>query len=825
MAYSLDTLSRLLTGKPLPTSAPNPTIQHLLYDSRQLLAPTETLFFALTSSRNDGHRYLPELYERGVRAFVVTQAQDPARYPDATFLHVTDTRRALQEVAKFHRTHFELPIIGITGSNGKTIVKEWLYQLLHPFLPMVRSPKSFNSQIGVPISIWQLQTHHRLAIIEAGISQVGEMQQLAPIIRCNVGLFTNLGDAHRDGFESDAQKATEKAHLFAYCDTIVYCRDHPLIHATLTQCYPSQRLFAWSATDAGALTAIRRKALKDGRTQVYGTFEGVQQSIIIPFQDEASIENAIHCWALLLALGQARPEILARFGQLSPVALRLTLANAVNRCTMINDSYSADLTALAMALQFMEQQDAHKRRTVILSDFLEQARTPTLYAQVADLLTKHRIQRLMGIGTEITALASQLPATVQQRYYSDTAAFLEVVRTSDFKEETILIKGARPFQFERIAQRLAQKQHQTTLAINLGAMVHNLNVYRDRLQPRTRLMAMVKASAYGSGSHEVARLLEYNRVDYLAVAYADEGVELRERGVTLPILVLNPEWASFSGMLAHRLEPELYSLELLTAFEEAVREAGPTTTPYPIHLKVNTGMNRLGLEVSEAVAVAQWLSAHPTLRVATVFSHLAGSDRPDLDDFTRLQAERFEAFAGALEAALPYRPLRHLLNTSGIVRFPELQYDMVRLGLGLYGIDGSGTLEAALETVSTLRATISQIKNIPTGETVGYDRMGRANVPMRSATISIGYADGLLRAAGNGRASVLIQGQQAPIIGNVCMDMCMVDVTHIPTAQVGDEVLVFGEEQPIERLAQQLGTIPYELLTSISGRVKRVYYW
>lgn len=824
MAHSLQTITLLLTGKPLPSPSLDRTIQHLLYDSRQLLAPTETLFFALTSGRNDGHRYLAELYARGVRAFVVTQPPPHLTFPDAAFIVVSDTRAALQAVAKFHREQYDLPVVGITGSNGKTIVKEWLYHLLHPFVSIVRSPKSFNSQIGVPISLWQLQAHHRLALIEAGISQVGEMQRLAPLIRCNVGLFTNLGDAHRDGFASDHQKAIEKAHLFAYCDTIVYCRDHELIHTTLTQCHPSKHLFAWSEGDEGALTAIRRKALKNGHTQLTGTFEGAAQSITIPFQDEASIENAVHCWALLLALGQARPEVLARFGQLSPVALRLTLADAANRSTMINDSYSADLTALAMALQFMEQQDAHKRRTVILSDFLEQARTPTLYAQIADLLTKHGIQRLMGIGTEITALAQRLPNTVQQRYFADTDAFLREVQASDFKEETILIKGARRFQFERIAQRLAHKQHQTTLAINLSAMMHNLNVYRDCLRPDTRIMAMVKASAYGSGSHEVARLLAYNRVDYLAVAYADEGVELRERGVMLPILVLNPEWASFATMLTHRLEPELYSMELLAAFEEAVREAG-IGEPYPIHLKVNTGMNRLGFEVDEAAAIGQWLLAHPSLRVATVFSHLAGSDRPDLDAFTRVQAARFEAFAEVLEAMLPDRPLRHLLNTSGIVRFPELQYDMVRLGLGLYGIDGSGALQQALETVSTLRATISQIKSIPVGETVGYDRMGRTDAPMRSATISIGYADGLLRAAGNGRASVLIQGQQAPIIGNVCMDMCMVDVTHIPTAQVGDEVLVFGEGQPIERLARQLGTIPYELLTSISGRVKRVYYW
>ncbi len=822
MIYSIQQIFEITGGQWLNDNVYQAHIQHLLYDSRLLVQPQNTLFFALSSQRNDGYKYIETLYQKGVRNFIVQKELQSSLYPKANFILVKNALTALQSIAKFHKSRFQIPTISITGSNGKTIVKEWLYQLLCPNYEIVRSPKSYNSQIGVPMSIWQMNQRHNLAIIEAGISTKNEMAILASIINSQIGIFTNIGDAHNDGFLSIEEKVREKSSLFEQAKTIIYCKDYPVIDTVLND-FKNKELFSWSKGKDAILHSILIEK-KDAQTQIKGIFQNKEIEITIPFIDEASIENAIHCWATALVLGIDNQIIAPRFLQLNPVALRLELVSAINNCIMINDSYSADLNSLTIALNFLQQQTTHSKNTVILSDFLQNSTSSNqLYQEIAQLLIQKNITKFIAIGSQIQQIKTSLPNTINVQCFPTTTDFLKQMKTTDFQNETILVKGARKFRFEKIAHRLAQKIHQTTLEINLNALIHNLNIYKNQLLPSTKIMVMVKASAYGSGSSEVAKLLEFNRVDYLAVAYSDEGVELRKSGVTLPILVLNPEPASFDLLIRYQLEPEIYSFSLLKIFREAL-ETFEFSTPYPIHIKVNTGMNRLGFEVDEVHRLGEEIVMDQSIKVESVFSHLAGSDAAQFDDFTHLQAQRYQVFYDIFTKKIGQKPIRHILNSAGIVRFSAYQMDMVRLGVGIYGIDGSAILQDQLQTVSTLKATISQIKDIHPNETIGYNRSGKTNRLMRSATISIGYADGLMRHAGNGQTQVLIKNKLAPIVGNVCMDMSMVDVTNIPATQEGDEVIIFGVNKDINELAKQLGTIPYEIFTNISGRVKRVYF-
>jgi alanine racemase len=827
MPYSLAQIQHILHAEWLQKGlAEEGRVEHLLLDSRGVTAPATALFFALPGQRHDGHRYVGQAYRAGVRQFVVSQEIDRTELPEAAILRVPDTLAALQALTAYHRAQFRLPVIGITGSNGKTVVKEWLYQLTRQRQRVVRSPKSYNSQVGVPLSVWQLREEHTLAIFEAGISRPGEMERLARIIQPNLGIFTNLGPAHREGFPSDAVKLQEKMRLFDGVNALVVCADHPEILAAAqawADAKPGRELRSWSKIGKpGAWVQFGNFTYRTSGVsfQITSAYSGPREKLTIPFSDEASIENACHCVAALLAMGIPVSEFSRRLKHLEPVEMRLELKAGINRCTIINDAYSNDLASLRIALQFARQQSRAGALVLILSDFLQSGTgKKQLYAQVAKALVEHNVRRFVGIGTDILALRDQLPADFPAAFYPDTAAFLQDLQRHDFHDELILVKGARTFAFERIARRLEQKAHKTVLEVNLGAMVHNLNVYNRLLLPGTKMMAMVKAAGYGSGSAEVAKLLEFHQVDYLGVAYADEGIELRQAGVHLPILVLNPEPASFDALARYHLEPEVYSLTLL---DELVRFAGKNRE-FPIHLKLDTGMHRLGFEPADVPALTERLRAHPNLRVRSVFSHLSASDASAHDAFTHAQAAAFTGLYEPIAAALGYRPLRHIANTSGIARFPEYHFDMVRLGIGLYGV-GSEVLQEQLQVVNTLKATISQIKEIPPGDTVGYNRNGPVARPSRIATISIGYADGLLRLAGNGRYSVLVHGHRAPTIGNVCMDMTMVDVTHIPAACEGDEVVVFGEQPPVQELAACLQTIPYEVFTNIAERVKRVYW-
>jgi Alr-MurF fusion protein len=860
MRYTIQQIAGIVGGEFLDPGPHDAIIEHLLLDSRQVIFPATSLFIALQGRRHDGHEFLEELYRSGVRNFIISKKEaahhphppaplEEGEVPWLNFILVENTHAAFHRLAQFHRRQFILPVIGITGSNGKTIVKEWLYQLLHEDYHIVRSPKSFNSQTGVPLSVLQITPEHDLGIFEAGISQMGEMEKLAPILDPDIGIFTTIGEAHSEGFPGIETKLRQKLILFKNAKTLIYSVDNELIEREMKS-LTAPRHFTWSATGKPADVQITQIQTTGNFTELTaqsslpdlsGQAIPHPSSLKIPFTDAASLENALHCLALLLHLGVTPETIARRMARLEPVAMRLELKQGLNNCTVINDSYNSDLTSLNIALNFLEQQSKAPKRTVILSDILQSGQSPEeLYGTVAKLLLEKRIGRLIGIGQEVAILETLLPAGFDARFYENTPAFLEDFHRLIFRDEIILLKGARRFEFERIANRLALRFHKTVLEVNLGALLHNLRVYQGHLRPGTKMMVMVKAGAYGSGSAEVAKLLEFQHVDYLGVAYADEGVELRKAGIQLPIMVMNPEEATFDALVRYRLEPEIYSLDLLKNFIDFIKTsqfqstgdgnsgeglglptAGLRTANYPIHLKLDTGMHRLGFEEPDLDAVIeQIVNRQSSIVIRTIFSHLAASESPAHDAFTLEQIARFKKMAERLSDGLGYRPLRH---SGGIVRFPEHQMEMVRLGIGLYGIDSSELLQDRLQTVNTLKATISQIKHLAPGETVGYGRMGKAERPMRIATISLGYADGLLRRAGNGHYSFLIRGKKAPVFGNVCMDMTMANVTDIPEARVGDPAVIFGKDQPVQELAACLGTIPYEIFTGISDRVKRVY--
>ena len=795
-------------------------IYHLLTDSRRLTQAESTLFFALSSERNDGHRYIDELYRAGVRNFVIGPDYSfPVTFTGCSVLVVQNTLTALQTLAAFHRQQFSLPVTAITGSNGKTMVKEWLYQLLKDDFTIVRSPKSYNSQTGVPLSVWQLRPENTLAIFEAGISKPNEMQRLAHIIKPNIGIFTNLGPAHDEGFDSRAQKLAEKFSLFADCDVLIYCKDQPEVkhkaHELFEQ-YPLTKGISWSVKETATIFAkeIHRAA---NRTEIKFTYRASDFSFTIPYTDDASIHNALTCVCYLLAIERLSPDMLKRFEQLHPVEMRLQMREGIHNCTIINDTYNSDLQSLKIALDFLNQQTQHQRKTIILSDILETGvNKEELYTQVATMVREAGIQQLIGVGKDICQQYQKF--SMSKKFFFNTAHLMENFSSFDFRDEIILIKGARTFEFEKISRQLESKIHATVMEINLNALVHNLNVYRNQLKPQTKLMAMVKAFSYGSGTHEIAKALEYHRVDYLSVAYADEGAALRQAGIKLPIMVMNPEPGSFLNIAQHQLEPEIYNFFILHDLIEHIEGA-----EIGIHIEVDTGMRRLGFDEQDLDRLLAELKKYPNILVRSVFAHLAASDEPQHDEFTRQQINRFVQMSQRVVSSFDYPVLRHILNSGGIVRFPEAQLDMVRLGIGLYGVDPTGKVKNELETVGTLKTIVSQLRPIKAGESIGYSRMGRAQQDARIAVVAIGYADGLDRGLSNGKGYMLVNGKKAPIVGNICMDMTMLDVTHIECSE-GDEVIVFGKGLDINELATAANTIPYELVTGISQRVKRVYF-
>lgn len=880
-------IATIVGGRLFPGGSGDAEVSELLIDSRRLIRPEETIFIALVTPRNDGHQFISELFDKGMRIFLVSNAEYVSSEKEkansdrriaysenfSSFILVPDTLAALQQLATWHRMQAGIPVIGIAGSNGKTIVKEWLYQLLSPAINTIRSPKSYNSQIGVPLSVWKMENTHRLAIFEAGISQPGEMEKLEAIIRPDFGIITNIGHAHDEHFASAIQKADEKLKLFRRSSLLVYCSDYEEIDNCVKFCDPSRSFwpFAWSRHKEAKLkiAEVRKNDQGTSITAVYGR---ETREFSIPFTDDASVENAIHCYALMIAIREFAeafpgnkavnsPELLHAAGEavsgtafagLAPIAMRLELKEAVNRCSLINDSYNSDFNSLAIALDFLLQQNQHKKKTVILSDILQSGRDKNeLYKDISALLESKGIGRLIGIGRDMNKYADKFH--MAKSFFYTTDDFLMHYPLSSFQDEAILLKGARLFEFERISNVLQRKAHETVLEINLDAMVFNLNYFRAKLNPGVKLMAMVKAFSYGSGGFEIANLLQFHHADYLAVAYADEGVELRKAGIRLPIMVMSPEEHSLDTLLKYNLEPEICNLRTLSLLREVVRRNQTSgQEAVRIHIKLDTGMHRLGFQRVELDGLISFLTGGEAagseramsgskaakrrngemagdamleagIRVVSVFSHLAASEDPSEDEFTRKQIEEFDSMSTLISEALGYPVLRHILNSAGISRFPEARFDMVRLGIGLYGVGCDASEQKKLRNVSTLRTIIVQLKSIHKGETIGYNRRAKLAEESLIAVIPIGYADGLDRRLGNGRGKVYINGQPAPFIGNICMDLCMVDVTGLSVNE-GDEVVIFDDAHPVTELSEITGTIPYEVMTGISGRVKRIYF-
>lgn len=804
---------------------PDETILHLLTDSRTLTEATGSLFFAIPTKRNTGCRYIDGLYREGVRNFIVPADCD-ITYSDANIWRVGDVMAALQDIAAHHRSLFKVPVVGITGSNGKTIVKDWIVQLLSIDHRMVSSPRSYNSQIGVPLSVWQLAKGDDLAVFEAGISETGEMSRLQKIIQPTIGIFTNVGQAHDENFLTRQQKVAEKLQLFTRCEVLIYSTDHKDIHSVLSNIenFRHHNLFTWGSSADNAVRLLS-STVEEKHTVLSIGYKESSFEVTIPFVDRASQENVMHCITLMLYLGYAPDVIASRCRRLVPVEMRLEMSEAINNSLLINDSYSLDINSLSIALDFVQHERQHFRKTLVISDFMQTGMPDNeLYAQVAQLVAQRGITRVIGIGQALCHNRECFDG-IESCFYQSTEQFLQEFDFNSFQNETILLKGARVFGFENVAKLLHRKSHETIMEVNLDAMVHNLNVYRSRIRPETKLMAMVKAASYGTGKVEVASTLQFNHVDYLTVAYADEGVELRRNGIQLPIMVMNPEEASFDDIIKYRLEPDIYSFRILELFASRVRLFNDHMA---IHVEFDTGMHRLGFSGDDIAALAERLNNYSDcLEMKSIFSHLACADDPAMDDFTRVQIDRFRTWSNRLDGLVvrsgQKKILHHILNSSGIARFPEAQMDMVRLGLGLYGVAPEPDMQAQLQTVSRLVTRISQLKDIAEGESVGYNRRWIASRPSRIAIIPIGYADGLNRHLGYERGHVIIAGHEAPIIGSICMDMCFVDVTDI-SCEEGGEVVVFGEGDLLQRNAEAAGTIPYEMLTSVSPRVKRVYF-
>ncbi len=795
-------------------------IEELLTDSRQFSFAKGVVFFAVKGENHDGSRFISQLNKKGVRIFV---AESDDHIPEiansgGAFIVVRNVVDAMQSLAAYRRALYKGTVIGITGSTGKTIVKEWLSDILGNNISVVRSPKSYNSQVGVPLAVWKLENKYEAGVFEAGISMPGEMSRLARIIDPGIGVITNIGDAHQENFPDFASKAVEKLKLFKNSHTIVYCKDHSLIHDLIIhdQELKEKRLVNWSYKDEKASLLVRKILSEPSRTVISVYNKGEEYGFEIPFGDQASVENAITVIAVCTAMGINNEIIKAGIKSLESVAMRMEIKNGVNGCILIEDYYNSDPGSLRMAIEYLKSQN-NKRSILILSDFLQSGRDDEdLYSEVGGLVKKTGVNRFIGIGRSICSQKHLFPDG--SRFFFTTDEFIRSFQPADFRDEIILLKGARAFEFEKIGNLLELQVHQTVLEVNLDAISHNLNQFRRILNPGTRIMAMVKAFAYGAGYNEIAGLLEYHRVDYLAVAYTDEGVDLRLAGVSSPVVVMNPESSAYNSMIKYNLEPEIYSPGILKGFSSALSRHG--ITGYPVHIKIDSGMHRLGFMPQDLDELLAFLRKNDRIRIISVFSHLSASEEEKFDSFTNKQVGIFQDCADRIAGVIGYRFLRHILNSAGIARFPQYQFDMVRPGIGLYG---AGTYPGlVLKPAGTFKTRISQVKNVPGGEPVGYDCADVDSWERSIAILPVGYADGLSRRMGNGQGRVFVNGRSVPIIGNICMDMCMADVTGLNVSE-GDEVEIFGRNISVDEVAKWCGTIPYEILTSIPQRVKRVF--
>ncbi len=819
-AYTGQEVEEIIQARLVTKNKESIRIKDVLIDSRRLISSKETLFFALTSKKNDGHKYILDLYNKGIRCFVVSKlSKEYSDLPDSSFFVVKDTLSALQLLAASHRQRFDIPVIGITGSNGKTVIKEWLYQLMNYDKKIVRSPKSYNSQIGVPLSVWQMSDDHELAIFEAGISEPEEMQKLQSIILPDIGIFTNIGQAHDENFINSTQKTGEKLNLFKKVETLIYNTDHKEVHGAVIRSGILETIetFCWGKDDSSDLKIQTIEKTTSG-TSIQSTYLNEKINISIPFSDDASIENALHCWATMLYLGYTNDTIKSRMMELSPIAMRLELKEGVNNCTIINDAYNSDFNSFAIALDFMNQQNQHREKVVIFSDIMQSGQNSIdLYTSVAELVKNKGVSKFIGIGPSISKQADKFD--IDSSFFSTTNDFIKNYSFANFANQTILLKGARMFEFERLSGILQQKAHETVLEINLSALIDNLNKFKLRLSNNTKIMAMVKAFSYGTGSFEIANVLKYHNIDYLAVAYADEGIELRKAGINLPIMVMSPEEQAFDTMIRHQLEPEIFSFRTLDLLERTIKKiALPQNKPVKVHIKIDTGMNRLGFVFDDIPVLIKRLRANPFIYIQSVFSHFVSSDNSEFDDFSNNQIELLNSVKEQFRHASDHEIIFHIANSAAISRFPHSHMDMVRVGIGLYGISDS---MSNLENVLSLRSVLSQIKEVKKGESVGYNRSWIAPIDTKIGIVSIGYADGLLRSLGN--AYLFVKGKPTRIIGDICMDMCMVDLTGIEAVE-NDDVIIFDSNHSVSNLAISGNTIPYELLSRISRRVKRIYF-
>lgn len=792
-------------------------IEYLETDSRRIRFSERSLFIAIRGERHDGHNYLAELYSQGIQNFLVDTAYNSfTELPNANFIIANNTLEALQAIAGAYRKQIPTEVVAITGSNGKTMVKEWLFQCLASQMPVSRSPKSYNSQIGVPLSLWMINPEAKFALIEAGISQTGEMQKLANIILPEAGIFTTIGQAHQENFKNIEQKVEEKLRLFYTCKSLYYCLDHELIHQKIcdSELLSGKELFAWSTKNSSATLFIEEVKKLNGKTELSVKTSDISFRLKIPFTDDASIENCIHVINFLLIKGLTEKQLQTALMGLTAVEMRLEQIKGIEACTLINDSYNSDINSLRIALDYLSNQKQHNKHALILSDIQQTGLSANeLNRRLADMIASYEIDLIAVVGPEISRYPN-LPASAHR--FDSTEEFLSTLPSIELGGHAILIKGARKFAFEKIVQALSEKKHTTVLEINLNHLVTNLNYFRSLLAGDTKIMVMVKALSYGSGSYEIAHVLQHEQVDYLGVAFTDEGILLRERGIHIPVMVMSPEAESYEKLIEYNLEPEIFSFDGLHSFTNLLDKQ--QLNNYPIHLKIDTGMHRLGFLPKETDRLLEFLLKNPKLKIKSIFSHMAASDNAAENSFSRKQISEFNAVYEQFTARLGYSPMRHLLNSAGIERFPDAHFEMVRLGIGLHGI----STQKKLNAVSTLKTRISQIKDLPAGDSIGYNRREVLMRDSRIAIIPIGYADGLDRKLGNRNGQMLVNARKVPIVGDVCMDMCMLDLTDVPAVE-GDTVIVFGEQNSISELARIIDTIPYEILTNVSARVKRIY--
>lgn len=821
--FSIADIIEFLHPKAVHLSAPDSIITDLVFDSRKVILPEKSLFFAIKTEKNDGHAYIEELIEAGVHHFIITQSPDHyTSFAHCTFIQVEDAIEAMQNIAAKHRNLFDIPVIGITGSNGKTIVKEWLSMMLGEDYYIVKNPNSYNSQIGVAVSVFRINPSHELALFEAGISRSGEMERLATIIQPTLGILTNIGSAHSQFFANDEQKLTEKLKLFRDCKQLIYCADNPLIASTLEdKRYQEIEKISWGKSPSAQYQITRFE-----KHERYTEIELNGQLIEIPFTDAASIENALHTVVCLHLFGYPYTAINKKLAQLTAVNMRMEIKEANEHSIIINDTYSLDLNSLKIALDFLNSQQQYSKKSLIISDFHQSKPLQEEdFKEIARLLERNHLHRLIAVGEDFSQhqhYFSESEYHYKASFYKTTEALIDELETFHFKNEAILIKGARNFRFERVAALLQFKTHQTVMMVNLPAVIHNLNHYRALLQPEVKIVAMVKALSYGLGDAELINELQYHNIDYLAVAYGDEGVRLRKRNIKTPIIVLGAEAHSFDILIHYQLEPEIFNLHYLRQLEQTLQNY-PSQTDFKIHIKLDTGMHRLGFDEAELEELIQILQGHPQIKIASVFSHLAAAEDPGEDDFTRKQIADFGRMSQYIREHFNYPILRHILNSAGITRFPEAQFDMVRLGLGLYGFSSLEEDRDRLQHTVTLKSIVTQIKTIRKGETVGYNRTFTAPRDMSVGIVPIGYADGFFRELSNGVGTVIINRKHAPIIGKICMDMCMIDLSEIENVHIGDDVIIYGEENRIDDIADRIQKTPYELLTAISRRVPRIY--